>query len=213
MELGRYKHKITEKEFKSATNVCKRLAREYYEKNDRYTYEEYLSTAYYGLSRAIKYYDSRKASFIRLIYICCEQDLAMMINTIDKKYNQNKREFEPKIVADYSLNEVIKTEKSLNNTDNTLEDLIGDKRVDYTYIEVKDYIHTIFNSFYENINPKMKRFKVNKGRDIRLIELIVKGYTVMEASNIIGISNQLANSIIKKFRNYAIENNLKYNIN
>lgn len=65
MELGRYKHKITEKEFKSATNVCKRLAREYY--------------------------DSRKASFIRLIYICCEQDLAMMINTIDKKYNQNKR--------------------------------------------------------------------------------------------------------------------------
>lgn len=147
MELGRYKHKITEKEFKSATNVCKRLAREYYEKNDRYTYEEYLSTAYYGLSRAIKYYDSRKASFIRLIYICCEQDLAMMINTIDKKYNQNKREFEPKIVADYSLNEVIKTEKSLNNTDNTLEDLIGDKRVDYTYIEVKDYIHTIFNSF------------------------------------------------------------------
>lgn len=59
----------------------------------------------------------------------------------------------------------------------------------------------------------MKRFKVNKDRDIRLIELIVKGYTVMEASNIIGISNQLANSIIKKFRNYAIENNLKYNIN
>ena len=78
---------------------------------------------------------------------------------------------------------------------------------------MKDYIHTIFNEFYENINPKMKRFKVNKDRDIELIKLILKGYTVMEASSIMGISNQLANSIIKKFRNYAIENNLKYHIN
>ena len=129
------------------------------------------------------------------------------------KYNQRKREFEPKIVADYSLNEVIKTEKNSNRSENTLEDIVGDKRVDYTYIEVKDYIHTIFNEFYENINPKMKRFKVNKDRDIELIKLIVKGYTVMEASSIMGISNQLANSIIKKFRNYAIENNLKYHIN
>lgn len=213
MILGKYRYKITDKEYKSGENIAKKLARKYYNENNYYTYEEYLSTAYYGLSRAIKYYDSGKASFARVVYICCEQDLAMMINTIDKKYNQRKREFEPKIVADYSLNEVVKTEKNSNSSDNTLEDLVGDKRVDYTYIEVKDYIHTIFDSFYENINPKMKRFKVNKDRDIELIKLIVKGYTVMEASNIIGISNQLANSIIKKFRNYAIENNLKYNIN
>ena len=35
----------------------------------------------------------------------------------------------------------------------------------------------------------------------------------MEVSKIVGISNQLVNSIIKKFRNYAIENNLVYSIN
>lgn len=43
MNLGKYGYKITQKEFKSAENICKRLARKYYEKNDRYTYEEYLS--------------------------------------------------------------------------------------------------------------------------------------------------------------------------
>lgn len=78
---------------------------------------------------------------------------------------------------------------------------------------VKDYITRVFTDFYNSFNSRAERFKVNKGRDINVILNICKGYTPMEVSKMMGISNQLVNNIIKKFRNYAIENNLVYYIN
>lgn len=71
----------------------------------------------------------------------------------------------------------------------------------------------MFTDFYNSFNSRAERFKTNKDRDINVILNICKGYTPMEVSKMTGISNQLVNSIIKKFRNYAIENNLVYYIN
>ena len=96
----------------------------------------------------------------------------------------------------------------------TYEDILPSNKLnDDTYDIVKDYITRVFTDFYNSFNSRAERFKVNKDRDINVILNICKGYTPMEVSKIMGISNQLVNSIIKKFRNYAIENNLIYSIN
>ena len=213
MNLGKYGYKITEKEFKSAENICKRLARKYYEKNDRYTYEEYLSECYYGLSKAIKYFDRSKASFPTLAYISAKNSMNTLLST-DKKYNYKRGEGIEKSRLPVSINSPIAEEVNKNNEINTYEDILPSNKLnDDTYDIVKDYITRVFTDFYNSFNSRAERFKANKDRDINVILNICKGYTPMEVSKIIGISNQLVNSIIKKFRNYAIENNLVYSIN
>ena len=200
MNLGEYGYKITQKEFKSAE-----LARKYYEKNDRYTYEEYLSECYYGISKAIKYFDRSKASFPTLAYISAINSMNTLLST-DKKYNYKRGKGIEKSRLPVSINAPIAEETNKNNDINTYEDILPSDIV-------KDYITRVFTDFYNSFNSRAERFKTNKDRDINVILNICKGYTPMEVSKMTGISNQLVSSIIKKFRNYAIENNLKYNIN
>lgn len=215
--ISKYGFKPREEELKSGINICKRLANNYYrinmyESNNDYTYEDYLSTAYYGLTRAIKYFNRDKASFARIVYICCNNDLNMMVQEIDKKYNYKKREFEPKIIANYSLNEPIKNDKNKNNNENTLEDLIEDKYKDDSIIDVKDYVNKIFDELYLNMHSRAKRQIVNKQRDIDIILDICNGFTPTEAGKRQGVSYQVVNTIIKKFKKYVIENEIIYQI-
>lgn len=213
LDLGRYKHKITEEEFKSATNVCKKLAREFYEKNCRYTYEEYLSECYYGLVRSIKYFDRDKASFPTLTRISATNGVNMLLST-DKRYNYRKGLRIEKYKLPVSMNAPIKDEVNKNKEINTYEEIIASHQLhDYTYELAKDYIVRVFNEFYAGFKTNNPKFNANKDRDIGVLVKLIEGYTPMEVSKMYNISNQVVNSIIKKFRKYAIENDLRYCIN
>ena len=208
----KYGSKITNKELKSAMNICKRLASDYYKRNRRYEYDEYLSEAYYGLSRSIKYYDKDKASFPSLAYISATNSIKTMF-ICDKKYNYKKGEGIEKYKLPVSL-DIPMSIKGKDNKEADYKDILkGNISEDGTFILVEDYIHRVFNDFYNGFKTNNPKFSANKDRDIRTIKLICKGYTPMEVSNIIGISNQLVSSIIKKFKTYAVNSGLEYKIN
>ena len=215
LNKGKYKDIITDEELNSGVNIAKKLARKYFEKDYDcvYEYDEYLSAAYYALANAIKYYDKTKASFARLVYIRCENDLKMIPKTKDKRWNCRKRSFEPTFTAHYSLNESIKNEKNKNREADTLEDLVGEKTDEHIDTDINDYIHRIMDGFYSEMCPRsFKRYGINKERDIKVIKSLIKGYTPMEVSKAMGISNQLVNSIVNKFADYARKNNIMYQI-
>lgn len=208
----KYGDKITNKELKSAMNICKRLASDYYKKNKRYEYDEYLSEAYYGLSRSIKYYDKDKASFPSLAYISATNSIKTLF-LCDKKYNYKKGEGIEKHKLPVSL-DIPMPIKGKDNKEADYKDILkGNISEDETLLLVEDYIHRVFDDFYSGFKTNNPKFRANKDRDIRTIKLICKGYTPMEVSDIVGISNQLVSSITKKFKTYAIQNDLKYKIN
>lgn len=201
---------ITEQELKSAMNICKRLASNWFIRNNRYEYDEYLSVAYYGLSRSIKYYKPEKASFPTLTYTSATNEIKTMFLN-DKVYNYKRGDAIEKYKLPVSIDVPISA-MGKRNYKVEYKDLLPSTSYDETSILVKDYIHRVFDGFYNGFKTNNPKFRANKDRDIRVVSLICKGYTPMEVSNELNISNQLVNAIIKKFKNYAVQNDLVYKI-
>lgn len=199
---------ITEQELKSAMNICKRLASNWFIRNNRYEYDEYLSVAYYGLSKSIKYYNPEKASFPTLTYINATNEIKNLFLN-DKAYNYRRGEgiekYKLPVSIDVPINAIGKRNYKME-----YKDLLPSTSYDETSILVKDYIHRVFDGFYNGFKTNNPKFKANKQRDIEVVSLICRGYTPMEVSHELNISNQLVSSIMKKFKIYAIENDLKY---
>lgn len=206
---SKYGFEVSETELKSATNIAKKIAGDYYKKNNRYDYDEYLSIANYAIVKSIYNYNKEKASFPTLVYINAVNEIKTMMVT-DKKYNYARGEGIEKYKIPVSIDKPIKGSK--DKEAKHYADILPYICDDENFVIVKDYINKVFDSMYEGFSSRVSRFQVNKQRDVDVIIDIIKGYTPIETSKRHNISNQLVNCICKKFKNFAIDNGLKYEI-
>ena len=161
---------------------------------DRYSYEEYLSTAYEYIVRGCENFDPTKGTKISTyLHKYINGGIKRMI-TDDKKYNIKRNT--PIEVKQISFDGFV----NVKDNEILISEIIGNDDVEYNNSEM--------NEFIENTMRKYSKGKMihNIDRNIEIIKLsLFYGLTENDISNKLDneITSQTIGRIIRRFRDWA----------
>ena len=176
--------------------LAKSIAKNWSEHMDRYSYEEYLSTAYEYIVRGCENFDpTRGAKISTYLHKYINGGIKRMI-TDDKKYNIKRNT--PIEVKQISFDGFV----NVKDDEILLSEIVGNHDVEYNNSEM--------NEFIENTMRKYSKGKMihNIDRNIEIIKLsLFYGLTENDISNKLEneITSQTIGRIIRRFRDWAKE--------
>lgn len=176
--------------------LAKSIAKNWSERMDRYSYEEYLSTAYEYIVRGCENFDpTRGAKISTYLHKYINGGIKRMI-TDDKKYNIKRNT--PIEVKQISFDGFV----NVKDDEILLSEIVGNHDVEYNNSEM--------NEFIENTMRKYSKGKMihNIDRNIEIIKLsLFYGLTENDISNKLEneITSQTIGRIIRRFRDWAKE--------
>lgn len=174
--------------------LAKSIAKNWSEHMDRYSYEEYLSTAYEYIVRGCENFDPTKGTKISTyLHKYINGGIKRMI-TDDKKYNIKRNT--PIEVKQISFDGFV----NVKDNEILISEIIGNDDVEYNNSEM--------NEFIENTMRKYSKGKMihNIDRNIEIIKLsLFYGLTENDISNQLDneITSQTIGRIIRRFRGWA----------
>lgn len=176
--------------------IAKSLAEKWSRRLDRYTYEEYLSTAYEYIVRGSRNFDpSKGAKPSTYLYTCIDCGIKRMIAD-DKRYNIRRNE--PIDVIEISLDGTI----NYKDEDMLVSESIGHCDLGYSDMETRQLIKEIIYK-----NAKGKAFH-NRDRNIEIVELrLFYGISENKIANRLGniITQPAVGKVIRQFKTWARE--------
>lgn len=174
--------------------LAKSIAKNWSEHMDRYSYEEYLSTAYEYIVRGCENFDPARGTKISTyLHKYINGGIKRMI-TDDKKYNIKRNT--PIEVKQISFDGFV----NVKDNEVLISEIVGNDDVEYNNSEM--------NEFIENTMRKYSKGKMihNIDRNIEIIKLsLFYGLTENDISNKLDneITSQTIGRIIRRFRDWA----------